>query len=180
MSTLTREAATAAELLSSMGDRWTHTQAVAARAEAIKVTVAFDDRDLLVSAAWLHDVGYALPLRSTGFHPLDGARFLELRGFERRLCALVAQHSGARFEAEERGLARELAVYELEDSPVMDALVVADLTTGPRGQLLDYEDRMAEILTRYPPTSPVYRAITRARAELAVHVDRVQGRLAAL
>lgn len=170
---------TAREMLSAMGDRWRHTQAVAARAEAIERTVEPDDRDLLVAAAWLHDVGYAPPLVETGFHPLDGARFLAARGFGRRLCALVAHHSGARFEAAERGLSEQLGDYGLEDSPVMDALVVADFTTGPQGQRLSYEARIAEILRRYPPDSEVHRAIAIAGDELTVHVERVQRRLLA-
>lgn len=134
----------AREMLSALGDRWLHTRAVAARAEAIAGTVTLEDRDLLVAAAWLHDVGYAPPLVETGFHPLDGARF----------------------EAAERGLTDQLAEYELEDSPVMDALVVADFTTGPQGQALTYNERIAEILRRYTPDSVVHRAISIANDEL--------------
>jgi hypothetical protein len=115
----------------------------------------------------------------TGFHPLDGARFLEARGFDRRLCRLVAHHSGARFEAEERGLARELAAFEPEDSPVMDALIYADMRTGPLGQPLTLEGRISEILARYTPDHPVHRAIGRARPLLAAAVARVERRLAA-
>lgn len=156
---LTRKAHDVArELLSQMGDRWRHTQAVGARAEALKSVVEPDDQDLLIAAAWLHDVGYAPPLVQTGFHPLDGARFLEARGFSHRLCALVAQHSGARFEAAERGLTDQLVPYALEDSPVMDALVVADFTTGPQGQPMTYDARISEILRRYPPSSVVHRS----------------------
>jgi len=36
--------------------------------------------DTLVCADWLHDIGYAPALVATGFHPLDGARFLESVG----------------------------------------------------------------------------------------------------
>lgn len=162
-----------------MGDRWRHTKAVAARAEAIEGSVEPEERGLLVAAAWLHDVGYSPALVETGFHPLDGARFLASRGFDERLCALVAQHSGARFEAAERGLSEQLAAYELEDSPVMDALVVADFTTGPQGQSLTYEARIAEILKRYPPASVVHRAISTASSELLIHVERVERRLLA-
>jgi hypothetical protein len=59
----------------------------------------------------------------------------------------------------------------------MDARVVADLTTGPQGQRLTYDEWFDEILTRYPADSPVYRAMSRARPVLAVHVDRVEARL---
>ena len=32
--------------------------------------------DVLVSAARLHDIGYAPDVMATGFHPLDGVRYL--------------------------------------------------------------------------------------------------------
>jgi HD superfamily phosphodiesterase len=69
-------------------------QAVAARATELARTVDKADRDLLVAAAWVHDIGYAPPLAVTGFHPLDGARHLDRSGFLARLAALVAHHSG--------------------------------------------------------------------------------------
>jgi hypothetical protein len=94
--------------------------------------VSKDERDLLVATAWLHDIGYAPELRQTGFHPLDGARHLESVGAPARLVQLVAHHSGAIYEA-------ELAVYEREDSPVLDALIFADMTTGPAGQSFDFD-----------------------------------------
>ena len=64
----------------------------------------------MAAACW-HDLGYAPELVVTGFHPLDGARFLAREGYPARLCALVAHHSAAMFEAEERGLADELAAW---------------------------------------------------------------------
>lgn len=152
-------AATLAEkLLALLGDRWHHTQAVADRARELAGTVSSVDHDILLAAAWLHDVGYAPQLAVAGFHPLDGARYLASQGFGSRICALIAHHSGARFEAAERGLSETLAEFVLEDSPVMDALIAADLTTGPQGQLFSYQDRIAEILERYAPKSEVHRA----------------------
>lgn len=171
-------AALAEPLLVSLPDRWRHIQAVGRKAERLACTVADNDRQLLVAAAWLHDIGYSLPLVDTGLHALDGARFLQRIGCDARLCALVAHHSGARFEAEERGLSDELALFPLEDSPVMDALVVADFTTGPQGHDLAYDARLDEILDRYEPGSPVHRAVTREREQLRPHVDRVAARLA--
>jgi hypothetical protein len=47
--------------------------------------------------------------------------------------------------------------------PVLDALVCADMTTGPAGQTYNFDERMDEILRRYPPESPVHRAITNSR-----------------
>ncbi|WP_239153835.1 HD domain-containing protein, partial [Virgisporangium aliadipatigenens] len=108
-------------------DRWAHVRAVAERAWALCAGFADPvDRELAVAAAWLHDIGYAGELVATGFHPLDGARYLQRVGFPPRLVALVAHHSGARFEAAERGLGADLEVFPLEDGPVMDVLVAAD------------------------------------------------------
>ncbi|NYH78185.1 hypothetical protein FHR84_001507 [Actinopolyspora biskrensis] len=74
----------------------------------------------------------------------------------------MARRSGARFEAEERGLSAELAEFPFEDSPL---LVAADLTTGPAGERFGYDERMDEILSRYAPEDPVHRTWTRARRE---------------
>ena len=45
-------------LAAALPGRWAHVQAVAARASEI-VDAAPDDGELVVAAAWLHDVGYA-------------------------------------------------------------------------------------------------------------------------
>jgi len=178
--TLARWASSHAEhLLASLGTRWAHVQVVAEQARRIAGVLPESERDTLIAAAWLHDIGYAPALAITGLHPLDGARHLESIGAGRRLCGLVAHHSGARFEAEERGLAAELAAFEREDSPVMDALVYADMTTGPAGEPVDFEDRIAEILERYPADDPVHRAISRSRPVLAAAVERTARQLAA-
>lgn len=47
----------------------------------------------------------------------------------------------------------ELEVWPREESAVADALWMADMTTGPRGEGLAYDDRLAEILSRYEPDS---------------------------
>jgi HD superfamily phosphodiesterase len=110
-------------LLEPLATRWAHIQAVAEQASRIAPAVLpADERETLIVVAWLHDIGYAPALATTGLHPLDGARHLETLGVDRRLCCLVAHHSGATFEAEERGHAAELAAFEQEHSPVMDAL----------------------------------------------------------
>jgi hypothetical protein len=130
-----------------------------------------------MGAAWLHDIGYAPALSQTDFHPLDGARYLASAGYPARLVRLVAHHTGAAYEAEERGLTAELALYEREDGPLLDALTCADLTTGPAGEAYTFDQRIDEILTRYGPDSPVHRAITRARPYLSGCVERTMARL---
>jgi HD domain len=169
----------ATALLAGLGDRWTHVQAVVAQAQQVSAVLAPKDRPYLVAAAWLHDVGYAPRLNRLGFHPVDGARYLRQQG-QARLASLVAYHSGARFEAEERALVKELAEFEPEDGPLPDALTYADMTTGPAGQRLDLEERIAEILERYPPDDPVHRAVSRSHPVLREAVDRTRERLTAV
>jgi HD domain-containing protein len=168
--------AEAERLIAPLGDRWLHVQAVADRARRVAAVLSAEDADLLVAAAFLHDVGYAPSLDRLGFHPVDGARFLRAHGQERLAC-LVAHHSGARFEAEERGLVEELAAFPVEDGPVMDALTFADMTTGPAGQPMTLDERIGEIQRRYSPDDPVHRAILRAHPLLQAAVQRVRTRL---
>ena len=159
-----------------MGDRWTHVQAAADKARRVGAVLPAEDADLLVAAALLHDVGYAPSLHRLGFHAVDGARFLRAQGQE-RLARLVAHHSGACFEAEERDLVEELAAFPVEDGPVMDTLSFADMTTGPAGQPMTLEQRVEEVQHRYAPDDPVHRAIVRALPQLQAAIDRTRQRL---
>lgn len=174
-----RDAVALAErLVAPLGRRWKHVQTVAQRAEDLSSVLSPDDSSALVAAAWLHDIGYSPTIGHTRFHPLDGARHLRAEGWPERIVNLVAHHSGARFEAAERGLSRELSDFPLEDSAVMDALVTADLTTGPGGERLTYDERIAEILKRYPPDDPVHRTWVKAAPILKECVVRTEDRLA--
>lgn len=172
-------AALARELLAPLGDRYRHTVKVAARAKELAGAVSAEDRELLVVAAWWHDLGYAPDLVQTGFHPIDGARYLASKGHSPRLCALVAHHSAATFEAAERDLEAELAEWPREEGPVPDALWTADMTTGPRGERFDYAERLSEILARYDQDSIVGRAMSRAQPSIQAAIERTAGRLAA-
>jgi hypothetical protein len=164
-----------------MGNRWDHVQAVAAQAARISHVLPEPERAHLVAAAWLHDIGYGPAVRVTGFHPLDGARYLATAGIDGDIVSLVAYHSGARYEAEERNLAEQLATIDPPaDAALLDALTYADMTTGPQGQLVAAADRIAEILSRYGPDDPVHRAVTRSRADLLAAVKRTEDRLAAV
>lgn len=55
--------------------RWAHSLGVAKRACSLSPILG-RDAELLEAAAVLHDVGYSPSIATTGFHPLDGARFL--------------------------------------------------------------------------------------------------------
>ncbi|MFE9048024.1 HD domain-containing protein [Streptomyces rubiginosohelvolus] len=170
-----------AELRAPLPRRWAQVQGVAGCAVEIGSLLRRDSA-LLVSAATLHDVGYAPRLAVTGFHPLDGARFLrDEHGADERLVRLVANHSFALLEAEERGLRDELASeFPLLEEPLLvDALVYCDMTTTPDGDRTTAQNRVAEILSRYGSDSVVGRFIRRAAPEIFASVERVETALAA-
>ncbi|MEU1485024.1 HD domain-containing protein [Streptomyces sp. NPDC005752] len=170
-----------AELRESLPRRWMHSQGVARRAAELTELLG-GDADLLASAAVLHDVGYAPRLAATGFHPLDGARFLrDGHAADERLVRLVANHSLALLEAEERGLEGELQAEFplLDDHRLVDALVYCDMTTTPDGRVTTVDTRLAEITSRYESSSPVGRFIRRASPDIRAVVGRVEAALAA-
>jgi HD superfamily phosphohydrolase YqeK len=158
--------------------RWAHSQGVARQARTLRPLLG-DDADLLEAAAWLHDIGYTPTLVVTGFHPLDGARYLrDTHGTDPRLHNLVAHHSYAIIEAEIRGLANQLdAEFNLQDESILDCLTYSDMTTGPVGQEMTVDARIAEIATRYDKESPVGRFISIASPGLVAAVERVLARL---
>lgn len=133
---------------------------------------------VVVSAAWLHDVGYAPSLVETGFHPLDGARYLRDAGFgDRTVWTLVAHHTYALIEAEERSLDIALsAEFPIDDVDpfAVHALTYCDMTTGPDGSPVDVDRRLDEILTRYPEDHVVHRSITRASPVLRAQVGEIR------
>jgi HD domain len=158
--------------------RWAHTQGVATQAETLRPILG-NDADLLVAAAWLHDIGYSPDLVKTGFHPLDGARYLrDTHRANPGLCNLVARHTYAIIEAEERGLANELN-HEFASVRVglTQALVYCDMTTAPDGSNVSINDRLAEIYGRYGDSHVVSKAIRRAETGLRASVMIVERRL---
>ena len=170
----------ARELLQeSLPRRWAHVQGVAARARSL-APVLGADADLLEAAAWLHDIGYAPGLAGTGLHALDGARYLrDAQHADALLCRLVAHHSCAIIEAEERGLADVLG-FEFEPGPYVlsSVLTFCDMTTSPDRGLVPVERRLAEIHHRYGPGHLVSRSIHRATPMILRAVEQVHRRAA--
>jgi hypothetical protein len=166
-------------LQESLPRRWAHVQGIAARARSL-APVLGADADLLEVAAWLHDIGYASGLAATGLHALDGARYLrDAHHAGTMLCRLVAHHSCAIIEAEERGLAGVLGL-EFEPAPqvLSSVLTFCDMTTSPDGKLVPAEERLAEIERRYGPGHLVSRSIQRATPMILRAVEEVQDRAA--
>ena len=69
----------AESVLAGSGGRLQHVRRVGVLAE--QLTVALSLGPQVAEAAWLHDVGYAGDVATTGFHPLDGATWLAARGW---------------------------------------------------------------------------------------------------
>jgi HD domain len=165
-------------LQESLPRRWAHVQGVAARARSLAPVLGADAAGLLEAAAWLHDIGYAPGLATTGLHALDGARYLrDARHADALLCRLVAHHSYAIIEADERGLADILSL-EFEPAPyaLSSVLTFCDMTTSPDGKLVPVEKRLAEIHDRYGPGHVVSRSIQRATPMVLRAVEQVHGR----
>src|SRR5215472_17161657 len=159
--------------------RWAHVQGVAARARGL-APVLGADTDLLESAAWLHDIGYAPSLAATGLHQLDGARYLrDAQHADALLCRLVAHHSCAIIEASERGLADVLSSeFDPAQDVLASVLTCCDMTTSPDGQPVPAEQRLAEIHDRYGPGHLVSRSIQRATPMILRAVEQVHHRAA--
>jgi HD superfamily phosphodiesterase len=176
----TDDAARLAEerLAEALPRRWRHVRSVARRAKWVGKELALPDD--LVAAAWLHDIGYAPELAETGFHPLDGARFLRRMGADGEVVSLVAYHSCAQIEADVRGLGAELASeFSPADSLLADALLYCDMTTGPDGDHVRPADRLVEIRGRYGPDHEVTRFVERAASEILTTCGRVEEMLPA-
>jgi HD domain len=152
---------------------------VAARARSL-APVLGADAGLLEAAAWLHDIGYAPGLAVTGLHALDGARYLrDAQHADAMLCRLVAHHSYAIIEADERGLADVLSL-EFDPAPyaLASVLTCCDMTISPDGELVPVEQRLAEIQDRYGPGHLVSRSIQRAAPMILGAVKQVHNRAA--
>lgn len=131
----------------------------------------------VASAAWLHDIGYASELVRSGMHAIDGAAYLDLHGAPDLVVSLVAFHTGAEYEADERGLIDELIQFDRPPQDALDVLILADLITGPDGSRVAVSDRLDDIFDRYALEHPVHRAVTRSRDYLEDSAARAASRV---
>lgn len=165
----------------SLPRRFAHLKGAAERARGL-APILGDNADLLEAAAWLHDIGYAPILVVTGFHPLDGARYLrDSENARDLLCRVVAHHSCAAFEAEERGVADELnREFAVPPAELADAMTFCDMTTTPDGKRTSADRRIAEVRSRYGADHVVTRSIDRSAPYLMEATRRITDRLAYL
>lgn len=173
----------AEQLLSTVDDggrRRRHTRAVAERAAEGAAAVAPEQVNLLLAAAWLHDVGYAPEVAHTGFHPVDGAVHLQRLLWPPAVVGLVAHHSGARFVAGVRQVGHLLDQFGRPgywSGPVAEALTWADQTTAPDGRRVTVHERIAEVLERHGAGSAQARCHAQRGPSLIGAVRATEDRL---
>lgn len=71
-----------------------------------------------------------------------------------------------------------LSEFDAEDSATYDALVFCDMTTGPTGEGLSFDERVSDIYERYGPDHEVSRALDLSRSVLESCHARTVARLA--
>jgi hypothetical protein len=153
--------------------RWRHVQVVAAEAGRLCDELGIERREP-VCAAWLHDIGYAPAVAHTGFHPLDGARYLRSLNWDDTICRLVAHHTDAGAQAVVQGFGDELcAEFADVDGLPRDVLWASDATTGPNGERLTLDERILEISERYGADHPVTAGMIASSDVLSDAIARV-------
>lgn len=123
-----------------------------AGAEAERIASAYgDDAELLIAAAYLHEVGRAPDLAVTGCVPLDGARYLLTTCGPARLAALVAHQPCMPGEYPDQIIGHAMSDFAFETTPVRDALWYCIATTGsddPRRAMLGEGPDVASAIYR--------------------------------
>lgn len=158
-------------LLADQQRRWSHVCGVAACAQKLQM------EQTVINAAWLHDIGYSPEVKDTGMHAIDGAAYLRERDWSDEVVCLVAHHTGAWSEAQERGLTVELAAFPRPTDAALDALTLCDLLVSPNGEPVQPRQRVDEILTRYRSEHPVHGAVARSEEDLMQSAYRAWSRL---
>jgi len=164
ISPLVRDAQTLAQsLLADDPDRLAHVRGAGMLAGMVAGALRLDQPELVVAAAWLHDVGYSPAIARTGFHPLDGALFLAREGWPEEVVFLVAHHSHAAVVAPYYGVEPHMALFEHVTGLADDLLTFSDLRAGPNGLGADPRDRVEDMRRRHVDRTFVPEGIREAR-----------------
>ncbi len=163
--------------LSNLDARWKHVESVGTMAESWLRLRRIPE--YVAVAAWVHDIGHGPLVRETGFSPLDGALFLDSVAAPPTVVSLVAYQAEAMTEADERGLAHELARFAPPLPSDVDVLTLLELSVDPHGQPITPQERVDDILLRYELASPVRRAVERSHSQLLASSARAAVRVGA-
>ena len=166
-------------LADSLPRRWAHVQGVAARARSLTSalgptpTCSRPPHGCTTSATSPNSPPPACTAWTAPCYLRD------VQHAEPMLCRLVAHHSCAVIEAEERGLAHILLnEFDPAPQPLADALTFCDMTTSPDGEHVQVHSRLAEIHDRYGSGHLVSRFISRATPLILEAVGQVNARAA--
>lgn len=144
----TRAQALARTLLRHDPRRLNHSAGAARAAAYAALSLRTVSADVVIAAAWLHDIGYAPDLVETGFHPVDGAAFLRDDGWDDQIVRLVAHHSFSRVTAAFYGADTALSRFAPVDGLICDVLTFADSVAGADGTGATMGERIDEIRQR--------------------------------
>jgi len=160
--------------------RLRHVAGTARAAGFVAAHVTEVHEDVILAAAWLHDIGHAGHLVRSGFHPLDGALYLREAGWDEDVVGLVAHHSHSRVVADHLGIGSELALFEAVDSLDADTLTFADVIAGSNGQGVSASKGLAQILNPPRDAQALPQEVRESRyALLTASVVAVHGALLA-
>ena len=163
-------------LADDMPQRWSHVQGVAKRAELFVDLVP--NWDALAASANLHDIGYASELVDTGFHQIDGARYLRREGWDESVVDLVAHHSDAQIRADLNGLGDIYAAeFPRNETLPHRQLHFCDMTVALDGTPTTVEERLADMRHRHRNNPPMLDYLDRREDAL---IALVAGTWAAL
>ncbi|MCB0320049.1 MAG: HD domain-containing protein [Bdellovibrionales bacterium] len=163
-----------------------HILAVAEQCKLMASTIASRnpalqlDSDEAFRAGLLHDIGYLAEVKAyikthniyavTGWHPIDGANYLRLRGAH-RLADLIEGHGNSAEMAEMLGV----GPVSISDDLVATIVTIADCNTGPTGDKVSYEERLREIHARGNKDAlQAYEAHMRARNRILLLQSSIQ------
>lgn len=135
--------------------RLAHMRDAAAFARDLRTSFGLDDERgvLLERSALLHDIGYAPSLRLFGYHPLDGALFLEDRGEHSWVVEGVLRHSQADRKTDRfPGVTGEYALRppRTDAAWLVRAVTVADWRAAGVGGRVSFARRFQDIAVRNP------------------------------
>ncbi len=153
-------------LLQGQDQRLAHVAAAAKAASYVALRVPSSQADTIVAAAWLHDIGFATSLRRSGFHPLDGAIYLQDLGWGAPVVSLVAHHSHSRVLAAHLHLGSALAAFPEPDEMSAHVLAYADVVAGADGRGATLSERVSDLRRKARGAGEEYVRAEEERYEL--------------
>ena len=141
------------------------------------------DSDLTERAGLVHDIGYLPEVQSfvrsskvykdTGWHPIDGANFLRLRG-EQELAQYIEGHGNSL----EVAVAEHLPLFEPSGHIIAKIVTFCDSQTGPTGERISYSERLKDIAARHGAQSVAVKAHFAAQPRVSKIIEEISGLIA--